>query len=178
MANRTFIDKSYSLVKREVRLYAAVQVGAAGAVTLLKWNYPTLGTGTGPAALARTYSAAPLPTSLPSGAAYPLQYGAGAEGVRSVTRADVGGWVVTLQDAYQRILKVDFTAFATGSGSGIATMDLLNSGGQSAAGFLPTPAFPANSFGLLFRNAAGTIADPTSGITVLLAITLMDATEP
>ena len=55
MANRTFIDSNFTIIKRKVELYAAVSVAAAGAVTLQKWVYPTLGQG----ALNRTYTTAP-----------------------------------------------------------------------------------------------------------------------
>ncbi len=47
MANRTFIDKNYSFVKRMVHLFCDVSVSEAATPvpTLQKWNYPVLGTG-------------------------------------------------------------------------------------------------------------------------------------
>lgn len=167
MANRSFIDKSYSMVKRRVDLYAAVSVGAAGAVTLLKWNYPTFGAGPN----ARTYTAAPTANALPTGAPYPLQYGCGAEGVRSVTRTAAGLWTVQLQDAYQRVLGVRATVDLAGGLSAIVgaalntTITNMNSNGGS-------------TIGVALLSATATALDPAAGSVVLLEFTLADATEP
>ena len=167
MANRNFIDKQYALIKREVHLYGAFLVGAAGAVTLQKWNYPTLGAGTG----ARTYTAAPLANALPSGAPYPLQYAAGAEGIRSVTRTGAGAWTVQLQDNYQRLMMVsesvqNATGVVTTADVGISsTITNMTANGGSI-------------IGLQLLNTAGGAADPASGDLVLLTFILNDATEP
>ena len=71
---------SFTVVKREVRLYGAVAFTdeAAGITPALqKWNYPQMGQVSAPA---RTYTAAP--TTTPAGSGFPLQYQTGAEGVR------------------------------------------------------------------------------------------------
>jgi hypothetical protein len=165
MANRSFIDKAYQLVKRRVDLYAAVSVGAAGAVTLLKWNYPTFGAGPN----ARTYTAAPTANALPTGAPYPLQYGCGSEGVRSVTRTGAGQWLLQLQDNYQRHLGVGVTleiagGVSTGQLAINSTTTNMNANGGSVLG--------------LTTIAGGVAADLASGTIANLRIFLADATEP
>jgi hypothetical protein len=167
MANRTFVDKQYTMLKRRVELYAAFLVGAAGAVTLRKWNYPTLGVGP----LARTYTAAPLANALPTGAAYPLQYACGAEGFRSVTRTAAGLWTLQLQDNYQRVLMAQVTTDVAG---GLATviacgLNATITNMASAGG---------STIGLALLSATGTALDPTAGDLVLLRLDLADATEP
>lgn len=167
MANRTFMDQQYTLIKRRVDLFAAVSVGAAGAVTLQKWNYPTLGTGP----LARTYSAAPLATALPSGAPYPLQYAAGAEGIRSVTRTGTGAWTVQLQDNYQRVLGVTFNIQKAGGAGATVQIGIDSTITNMASN-------GGSTIGLLLMSSTATAADPASGDVMLLHFILADATEP
>ena len=173
MANRTFKDKQYVMVNREVVLYTAVQLSSSGTVIALqKWNYPTLGTGT----LARTYSAANVTSTvpLPSGAPWPQQYNQGAEGDRSVTRTGVGLWTVQLQDNYQRLLTVSFTIqtalTAAGTQAQMVSLDgtLMN---MAANG--------GSTFGLRFMTNSTTVAEPSLGNDlVLLKFSLTDGTEP
>jgi hypothetical protein len=167
MANRTFMDKQYTMVKRRVELYAAVLGAGAAAPSLRKWNYPTLGTGPN----ARTYTAAPTANALPTGAAYPLQYACGAEGVRSVTRTGVGLWTVQLQDNYQRVLMVSATTDVAG-GLGTILQVSLNTTitNMASAG--------GSTIGLALLSATGTAADPAVGAIILLKLDLADATEP
>lgn len=167
MADRTFIDKQYSLVKRRVELYAAVLVGAAGAVSLRRWNYPTFGAGPN----ARTYTAAPPANALPTGSPYPLQHQCGAEGVRSVTRTGAGLWTVQLQDNYQRVLGLSVTTDVAG---GLATViaAALNTTVTNMA------SVGGSTIGVALLSATGTALDPTAGDLILLNLTLADATEP
>lgn len=170
MANRTFMDQSFTLIKREVRLYADVTSSEAVTpiVTLQRWNYPTLGTGT--AGIVRTYTAAPGATAIPSGTGpYPLQYTAGSEGFFSVTRTAAGKWTVVLQDAYQRLLMVN--AMQSNSG-GVATFVTCNE--DTAITSMATT--PGSTIGLKFSSAAGAAVDPIG--TVRLQFILGDATEP
>lgn len=164
MANRSFIDKSYTMVKREVRLYAAVDVGVEGAVTLQKWNYPVFGGGTN----ARTYTAAP---TTPAGQGYPLQYQTGAEGVRSVTRTAAGLWTIQLQDNYQRVLRVDAQGQLAGGTSAIVGVGLDSS-------TTDMDATDGSEVGIALLSATATALDPADGETILLTFTLADATEP
>jgi hypothetical protein len=164
MANRQFRDSSFTIVNREVRLYCAVSVGAAGAVTLQKWNYPTLGTGPN----ARTYTAAPTTAA---GQGYPTMYQNGAEGVRSVTRTGTGLWTLQLQDTYQRVLGVNFNVQKAGGLSTIMAVGINSTlTSLSASG--------GATIGLALLSATATAADPASGDLVLLSIRLQDATEP
>lgn len=165
MANRTFVDKSYTMIKREVRLYAAVLVGAEGAVTLRKWNYPQLGSTTTPA---RTYTAAPTTAA---GQGYPTMYANGAEGVRSITRTATGLWTLKLQDNYQRILRVDAQMQLAGGLSNIVVCGINST-------LLNMDATGGSVVAIALMSSTATAADPTADSTVLLTFTLADATEP
>lgn len=170
MADRSFQNINYTLIKREVGIYAAVDVAAAGAVTLLKWNYPTFGAGASANITPRTYSAAPLATALPSGAASPLQYNAGAEGVRSVTRTGTGAWTVKLQDNYQRLMGVSFICENATGVATVVAVSSANTGSMSASG--------GSEVKLVFSSSSGVAADPASGDRILLSFKFADATEP
>jgi|SRR6201990_1139109 len=165
MANRTFKDKSYCLVNREVRLYCAVSVGGGGAVTLQKWNYPALQPVAG---VSRSYTAAS------TGAAalgWPQQQAVGSEGIRSVARTGTGLWTVTFQDDYQRCLFVGFSqVLAGGLGNIVAVAQNSTLTNLYAVG--------GGTLGLALMSSTATAADPTSGSTVLLTFILQDASEP
>lgn len=166
MAQRSFIDSNFTLVKRQVVLYAAVAVDST-TPTLQRWNYPAFSGGP----TARTYTAAPS-GSVPSSAGnFPLQYQYGAEGVLSVARTGVGLWTLRLQDNYQRVLQVAGQQQLAG-GSGNILQVTINSTLTSVG------AAGGALIGLGLLSAASTLADPTSGSVVLLSITLQDATEP
>ncbi len=164
MADRSFIDSNFTLIKREVKLYAAVQRSGL-TFSLMKWVYPTLGKGTA----ARTYVAAPLVTSaLPSGNANPRQYAFGAEGVLSATRTSTGLYAIKLQDNYQRLMGVSFiTESATGavavSYCSVITPNMAAAGGAE--------------FSLQFYGASTVAADLADGDRRLLTFTMADATE-
>jgi hypothetical protein len=167
MANRSFIDKSYALLKGETRLYCSVTVAAAGAVTLVKWNYPSLAPAS---SVARTYTAAPTSGG---GPAFPLQAAQGAEGVFSVVRTAAGLWTVTLQDAYQRLVALDGFGSLAGGLSAIVkvaentTITNMNSG---------TPA--RSIIGVALLSATATALDPASGERINLLFTLQNSTAP
>lgn len=168
MANRTFIDKSYSLAKGEVRLYAAFTAAELASPTLLKWNYPQMGAGT--TAPGRTYTAAP--TTGGTGA-LGHNYGIGAEGVATVARTAVGLWTVTLQDAYQRLLDLHgFVSVAGGSTNVVAIHENTSVSNMSTG----TP--PVSVIGVSFLSASGTLVDPTTAARVQLCFTLQTLTAP
>ena len=166
MANRTFQTENFTLAKRKVELYSAVSVAAAGAVALQKWNYPTFGGGVA----ARTYTAAATGT-LPTGAAYPNQYNAGAEGIRSVTRTAAGLWTIKLQDNYQRCVQVFAQGQLAGGLSAIvgSAIDSTTTSMAAAGG---------SEVGIALLSATATALDPAAGERILLTIVLLDATEP
>ena len=168
MANRSFIMQDHAtLIKGQVELYCAVNVGAAGAVTLQRWNYPTLAPA---AATARTYTAAP---TTGGGPAFPLQAAQGAEGVFSVARTAAGLWTVTLQDAYQRLVGLSFFSSLAGGLSAVVsvhentTITNMNSG---------TPA--RSLIGVALLSATATALDPASGERINLRFTLQNSTAP
>lgn len=169
MANRSFQNEQYILIKREVKLWAVIGVPSGTTPVLQKWNYPVLGAGV----IARTYTAAPTANTLPSGAAYPLQYGCGSEGVRSVARTNTGLWTIKLQDNYQRVLRVNGDMAVNGGLSNIVWIgenSTLTSMG--AAG--------GSEIGVALLSSTATVADPTAAATcyVRIEFTLQDATEP
>lgn len=167
MAQRSFIDANYTLIKREVRLFCAASVGEGGVVTLLRWNYPQFSGGP----LARTYSAAPTGAVPSSAGNYPLQYQVGAEGVMSITRTGTGLWTVRLQDNYQRVLMVgQQQVLAGGLGNIVAIHQNSTNTNMAAAG--------GSLVALALISSTATAADPASGSTMLLSFELADATEP
>lgn len=169
MADRSFIDVSYSFIKGEVRLYAAVTVSGT-TPTLVKWNYP----GLAPASsVARTYTAA-LATG--GGGAFPLAQAQGAEGVFSVARTATGLWTVTLQNAYQRLLRVSgHQSIAGGAGNivNVAENTTITNMNSTALGSVAQ-----SVIGVALLSATATLADPTSGSRINLVFTLQNSTAP
>jgi hypothetical protein len=164
MVNRTFEQQSLSILKRQVSVWGVFSVGADGAVTLQKWNYPALGGSS----VSRTYSAAPTGTA---GIGYPQNYQIGADCVKSVTRTGTGLWTVTLQDNYQRMLMLECSvSIAGGLTNIVAVGENSTISNMSAAN--------GSVIGVALLSANGTAADPTSGSIVRLKFELQDATEP
>lgn len=168
MANRTFMDQNFSLIKRMVHIFCDVTSTEAvtPVVTLNRWNYPVFGTGPN----ARTYTAAPVATALPSGPGpYPLQYTAGSEGVLSVTRTGVGLWTFKMQDSYQRLMT--FSAVPSTAGGvptfATATKNTTTTNMSTVAGSL---------IGVAFWDFAGAAVDPIGHVR--MTFILGDATEP
>jgi hypothetical protein len=167
MANRGYIDKNYTLVKGQVELYCTVSVGAAGAVTLQKWNYPGLAPSS---SAARTYSAAP---TTGGGPAFPLQTAQGAEGVFSVARTGTGLWTITLQDAYQRLIGLTgFSSLAGGLSAVVAVHENTSITNMNSG----TPA--RSVLGVALLGSTGTAVDPASGERLTLRFTLQNSTAP
>ncbi len=168
MANRTFDQDNYSLIKRMVHLFADFSVSEAvtPVPTLQKWNYPTFGIG----AAARTYTAAATASTLPTGAAYPLQYQAGSEGVLSVTRTAVGLYTLKLQDNYQRLMGL--MAFPSGAG-GTPVFALVSE--NTTISNYTGAGVTGSVIGLAFWDFAAAAVDPIGHVR--LTLILADATE-
>lgn len=147
MAERDFTQFQYSLEKGLVELVARVSVGAAGAVTLKKWNPST-----------RTYSAAAT-TGVGS-------YAVGSQGIRSVARTGTGAWTITLQDKYQRLVSI---RAMTTAASGVATVGGLGIDSTSDV-TATTPVIK-----VVLYSTPGTPADPASGDEVDLVIRLQNS---
>lgn len=164
MAQRTLAMDRGALLKRMTDLYAVVSVGAAGAVTLQKWNYPVFSGG----ANARTYTAA---TTTGGGTTYPSQYQQGYEGIRSVARTAEGLWTVTLQDNYQRLVALDcFASLAGGLSAIVHCAENSTISSMSTAG--------GSVIGVALLSATATALDPADGETIFLHFGLQDASEP
>lgn len=134
--------------------------------TLLKWNYPTFGIGVN----SRTYTAAATGT-LPTGAAYPQQYNAGAEGVYSIARTAAGKYTLTLQDKYQRLVGLNaYPSVASGT-----PVFAICSENTTITSMNPTTG-AGSIIGLAFWDFAGVAVDPIGAVRVNLV--LADATEP
>lgn len=169
MANRTFDQDSFQLVKRRVTLFADITVSEAvtPVPTLNKWNYPCFGVGTN----ARTYTAAATAAALPTGAAYPLQYRAGTEGVLSITRTAVGLYTLKLQDNYQRLIGLQaFEATAGGTSTFARLSENTTISNYTGAGVT------GSVIGLAFWDYANAAVDPIGEVRIQLE--LADATEP
>ena len=167
MAQRTYDQDSFQIIRKMVHLFASISVSEAvtPVPTLLKWNYPVFDVGVN----ARTYTAATTATGLPSGAAYPRQYQSGAEGVLSIARTAIGLYTLTLQDPYQRLMFVDGYAAVAG-GTPVFAKVTENTTISSYAG--PT----TSTVGLAFWDFAAAAVDPIG--VVRLALILADSTAP
>ncbi len=169
MANRTFDQDSFQLIKRMVTLFCdfTVSESVTPVPTLNRWVYPTFGAGLN----ARTYVPAATAAGLPSGAAYPLQYQSGTEGVLSIVRTAIGKYTLKLQDPYQRL--VGLHAFPSGaSGTPVFAMCSENTTISSYASIPSTGA----TIGLAFWDFAAAAVDPIGHVRMMLV--LADATEP
>ena len=167
--NRTVDQDNYSFIKRMVRIFTTINFveGVTPTATVMKWNYPTLGVGVN----ARTYTAATSGT-LPAGAAYPLQYQYGAEGVFGITRTAVGLYTLKLQDNYQRL--VDLNAYAASAGG--ATQFAKVTENTTISNYTGAAVAQNGSvIGLAFWDFANAAVDPIGQVRI--ALVLCDATE-
>lgn len=166
MANRTTIDKQYTLIKGQNTLYCAVNVGAAGAVTLMKWNYPQLGSGS--TAPGRTYTAAPTAVSPAGGMTTATT---GAEGVLSVTRTGAGLWTVKLQDNWQRCL--DLHGYTARAGGTVTVADFAED--TTVSNYAATG---GSVIGVVMFNSSDVAGDGASGDQIRLTFVLQNLTTP
>lgn len=167
MAQRTFIDKQYSLVKKLVSLFADFTVTeGSGAVALNRWNYGTFGTGP----TINTYTAAATTPVPPSSAGnYAAQYQIGSEGVMMVTRTGTGLWTLRLQDNYMRLMGLNFFVASAGGLSTAAKLDENTTISNYGA--------PGGSLvGLFFKDFAGAAVDPIGHVR--LHLILADSSAP
>lgn len=170
MANRTFSPDLGTLAKSWRKLFCTISVTEAvtPVPSLLKWNYPTFGGG-GPNAF--TYTAAAVPSTLPTGAGpYPKQYEAGTEGVLTVVRTAIGKYTLTLQDNYQRLVNVNaYAAVASGTPVfAICTENTTITNLRTTSGL--------GVIGLAFWDFNGAAVDPIGNVRI--ALELLDASEP
>ncbi len=167
MANRTYDQDSFQIIRRMVTLFADITIAEAGTPVpvLNKWNYPTFGGGP----VARTYTAAPTAATLPTGSAYPKQYEAGAEGVLSIVRTAAGLYTLRLQDNYQRLMGL---SFFIASAAGASLVGKLNENTTISNYLAPS----GSIIGLAFLDFAGVAVDPIGHVR--LSLVLADSTAP
>lgn len=165
MASRAFDQWLFTIPKRVVEMFAFVAVPAGTTPVLQKYNFPVLGSG------GRTLSAATVTTATPLG--FPQNYQAGFEGVFSVARTAVGLWTLTLQDNYQRILRVGGDhSIAGGTANIVSVVENPTITSMSSSN--------GSVVGIALQSSSATLADPTAGATSVVRIHLVlgDATEP
>lgn len=169
MANRTFQEKTLTLIKRQVELFVWVAVGAAGAVTLKK----RLFTAQGATSVAPSSSVIAAPTS---GVGYAYSDGP-IGGVHTVARTGAGAWTITLTDPYQYLISVTVDQILNANG-------LITSGfgvGVVSGSTTPTTNTAVGNGGVIavvLNNGSGAATDPASGDTIVLRLVFGDATEP
>jgi hypothetical protein len=166
MANRTW-NQPGDVLKSVRVLRPIISVGGAGAVTLKKRQYNSVGSiGNAP-----SVTLVNAPTSGVGEA-----FGDG-KGVRSVARTGAGAWTITLSDSYIRL-------------EGVLVAQILNATGLVTSGFAvgvvsaSTNVATNNGVGnggviaVVLNNGSGVATDPASGDTIVLKLLLSDATEP
>lgn len=166
MANRTFIQDAYGLIKKPVYLYPVISVGAAGAVTLKKRTF----TAGGASSLSSSSSLGNAPTS---GVGYAVGDGVGT---RSVARTGTGLWTITLSDPYQYLLGVCMVSLS--SATGLWTTPSIGVVSGSTTITTNTGVGNGGVISVVIQNGSGAATDPANGDTITLEIMLGDATEP
>lgn len=165
MANRTFNEVSYSLIKRLVTLCPVVNIGAAGAVTLQKRQFTAAGSGS----VAPAYSLVAAPTT---GVGYAVGDGGG---VKSVARTGTGAWTITLSDSYRFLVQIS-VGFQNAGATFNAPVMVTNTTGTDVT--LNTAVGTGGVIKIQFYNGAGVATDPGNPDQAQFAILLGDATEP
>lgn len=165
MASRFYLNQYFSLLKGVTLVRCRVGVGAAGAVTLQKYAYPS---GAPNAGGVGSYTAAPTTGGTVS---WPNRTAQGAEGVFSVTRTAAGLWTVVLHDSYQRLLDLSmFTSLAGGAATCVGVGENTTITNMTSAG--------GSTIGVALLSATATAADPADGNIVTLNFILQNASEP
>lgn len=166
MADRLLNRDRGSVLKGLVDVFCVVDVGAAGAVTLQQWNYPTFGAGPD----ARTYTAAP---TTGGSVAWPGRAAQGDAGVYTVARTAAGLWTVTLQDFYDRLVGMSFYSSLAG---GLSAVVAIHENTTITA--MGTAANGGSVIGVALLSATATALDPADGETITIHFTLQNASEP
>ena len=164
MANKTWQQGPYTLIKKLVKLYPVISVGAAGAVTLKKRQFTAAGTtNVGPSS-----SLVSAPTT---GVGYVVGDGAGT---RSVELGTAGLWTITLSDAYLYLVGVSIVKTKNATGVPLAS----SVGVKTDSVTTNTAVGNGGSLVIQLVDYAGVAVDPASGDVLTLEISLGDASEP
>lgn len=173
IANRTFDQDSFQVIHRRVTLFCSISVSEAvtPVPTLQRWVYPTFGAATAGGVPTRAYTTATAPGVLPTGAAYPLQFQYGSEGVLTVARTAIGKYTLSLQDDYQRLVGLyAYAAVASGTPTFAVCTENTTISNYTGTGV------PGSIVGLAFWDFAAAAVDPIGMVRIVLE--LADATEP
>lgn len=162
MAQRFFSNSLSSLYKG--LSLVRFRVLMSGTTPLLReWSYPAGNSGSTGSYVAASTSG--------GGTTWPAQYKQGAEGVRSITRTDVGLWTVVLQDNYQRLLELScFQSLAGGLstithiGENTTISDMTTEGGSTV--------------GVALMSSTATAADPATTTSVTVTMLLQNSSAP
>jgi hypothetical protein len=157
MGNANFTQFSYGMLRKPVKLVAAVAIGGTGAPTLKAWSPATGGA-------AASYSNATTPPG-PNAFSPP-----GTQGVASISRGGTGLYDIVLQGAYQRVVGVKQTTINTTGISAAPDVGIVQA--------TPGSGFVAGSDNKTIRvqmTAGGIAADPASGDIVLFTLELDDS---
>ncbi len=156
MANSTYFQNRYSKIKGIVDLYPVVSVGGAGAVTLKRRRYSSVGTSLTP-----TYSLDNAPTT-----GVGLAVGDG-QGVRSVVRNSAGNWTFTLSEPYAYLVGVSVALISNTTGA--VTSPLCPIAVDSDGTVVTTNTALGNGGTIqvvLMASDGSTATDPASGDTL------------
>lgn len=148
MANRDYIQFQYQHEKKPVRLFARVNIGAAGAPTLQAWTPSSGGGGTYAAAVTGGY-----------------------RGIKSITRNGTGDYTLTLQDAFQQMFDWDVAFIAATTLKAAAPLVSAFTTGTNVG------TSTGGTFRFVCQSAQGTAADPASGEIMLIRLELGDSTS-
>lgn len=154
MSNLAYNQFDFSVIKKKVTLYAVVDVGGSGAVTLKQWT-PSVGASAG------TYSSA---QTTAANAYSP----AGTQGIASVTKETAAGqWTFTFQGSFARLLGARATCLVPTTGISAAP-DL------GVVGVTPGVASAPGSVTIAL-SLNGAAANPASGERVIVEFVLDDS---
>jgi hypothetical protein len=162
MANRSYIDKSYSLVKGVTVIWGRFLLSGTTPV-LQRWAPGTLGS-------TPSYGTAP---TTGGGTTWPKRNAQGAEGIYSVARTGAGLWTVTFQDFYTRLLSLTGHCSLAGG-----TVKIVTIGENSTITALNTASNGGSVVGVSLLSSTATAADPDDGGYVNLRFEFQNSSAP
>jgi hypothetical protein len=170
MSSLAYNQFQFSLIKKKVSLFAVMDIGSSGAVTLKQWS-PSVGASAG------TYSNA---QTSPANAFSP----AGTQGIASVVKETAAGqYTATFQGSFARLLGIRASFLVPTSGIPAApivgvvgvTPGVANSPGTVTFQF-SAPQVTTSQFGTGTTVTLGSVAtNPASGERIIVEFVLDDS---
>jgi len=153
MSNRNYIQFQYSLEKKWVSLFATLNFGATGAVTLQQWQAGTFG----------------------GAAAYAAAATSGFKGIAKVVLTSTSTYTFTLQDRFVRLLSASVTMIGT-SATAVAApgWQVVSTGTNLSPAVITT----APTIQVVYYNTSGSATAPGSGEQHLWQFDLADSSAP